>query len=79
MKKWETPEVSNLSLDKTNTVSDYIAICNWDGAVTLGLGNEEYTDPNNKPIQHPDWVWCKVHNRWHPKDHGSVATPVTGS
>ena len=44
-------------------------ICNWAGAEIFGLGNEEYADPNNKPANHPDWVWCKVHGRWHPKDH----------
>lgn len=79
MKKWETPEVSNLSLDKTANMSDYITKCTWNEAETLGVGNEDYTDPKKKPSQHPTWVWCQVHNRWHPKDHGSVATPVTGS
>lgn len=71
MKKWESPIVSELGVEKTYVESDYITICNWDGAVNLGLGNEEYIDPNNKPAQHPDWVWCKVHGRWHPKDHTS--------
>lgn len=69
MKKWEKPEVSNLSLDKTANVSDYITQCYWNGTMPAGVGNEEYTDPNNKPEQHPNWVWCKVHGRWHPKDH----------
>lgn len=69
MKKWEKPEVSNLSLDKTAVESDYITSCNWDGAMPAGVGNEDYTDPTQKPAQHPDWVWCHVHNRWHPKDH----------
>ena len=47
--------------------------------VGLGLGNEEYTDPNVQPAQHPDWVWCYKHNRWHPKNHGNNNSPVTGS
>lgn len=73
MKKWESPIVSELGIDKTFVslgTSDYITICNWDGgSETLGIGNEDYTDPNKKPSQHPDWVWCHLHNRWHPKDH----------
>ena len=69
MKKWETPMLVDLAVSGTEVVSDYITTCNWDGAVNLGLGNEEYTDPNNKPAQLPDWVWCQVHSRWHPKDH----------
>lgn len=44
-----------------------------------GLGNEDYTDPNKKPAQHPDWVWCNKHNRWHPKNHGSNDSIVSGS
>ena len=36
--------------------------------MTLELGND-YKDPNKNPDQHLDWVWCQVHNRWHPKDH----------
>ena len=74
MKKWENAVVLELGIDETFAVSDYITICNWDGAETLGLGNEEYRDPNNKPSQHPTWVWCHVHNRWHPKDHGGDGT-----
>ena len=72
MKKWEKPELCNLNFNETNTQSDYITVCNWDEAVWFakGNGNEEYRDPNNKPAQHPDWVWCHLHNRWHPKDHG---------
>ena len=71
MKKWETPELTNLSLSKTAEESDYVTVCNWNGPVTLGLGNEEYKDKENPPTeQHPDWVWCEVHKRWHPKDHG---------
>lgn len=46
-------------------------MCNWDSAVSLGIGNEEYTDQNNKPEEHPDWVWCYMHKRWHPKDHSN--------
>lgn len=79
MKKWETPEVSNLSLDKTanemgNQGIEYVDYCNFnvniDVALT-GVGKEDYTDPNKKPSQHPTWVWCHIHNRWHPKDHGN--------
>ena len=70
MKKWETPKVSNLLLDKT-AETPYVDYCNWNGAVTLGVGNQDYTDPNKKPSQHPTWVWCHLHNRWHPKDHGN--------
>lgn len=69
MKEWKKPSISNINISKTREESDYINICNWDGAVSLGLGNEEYTDPNNKPEEHPDWVWCYKHKRWHPKDH----------
>lgn len=69
MKKWENPNVLQLNLQETFVESDYITICNWTGFTTYGQGNEEYTDPNNKPAQHPDWVWCNVHKRWHPKDH----------
>ena len=71
MKKWETPMLVDLAVSGTEVVSDYITTCNWDGAVNLGLGNEEYTDPNNKPEQHPTLVWCQVHGRWHPKDHSN--------
>ena len=72
MKKWGNPILSELGIDKTFVVSDYTTICNWDGgAENLGLGNEDYTDEKNKPTLHPDWVWCKVHGRWHPKDHGN--------
>ena len=70
MKKWETPEVSNLLLDKTAAIP-YVDYCNWVGADLAGVGNEDYTNPNEKPAQHPTWVWCHVHDRWHPKDHGT--------
>lgn len=69
MKKWEIPALTNLSVSSTEEVSDYVTICNWDGSVLLD--NEDYTDPNKKPSQHPTWVWCHLHNRWHPKDHGT--------
>ena len=69
MKKWQEPEISNLKFNETKTQSDYITICNWNGNMTFGVGNGDYTDPNNKPEQHPNWVWCQVHSRWHPKDH----------
>ena len=63
MKKWETPEVSNLSLDKTANEG----FCPWDDTtMVLGVGNEDYTNPNKKPDKHPDWEWCTQHNRWHP-------------
>ena len=44
-----------------------------------GISNEDYTDQNKKPSQHPTWVWCHVHNRWHPKDHGANDSIVSGS
>lgn len=69
MKQWENPAVFELGIEKTNVVSDYIITCNWNGIMTLGTGNEEYTDPNTRPEKHPTWVWCEVHSRWHPKDH----------
>lgn len=72
MKEWKQPSIISIDICETMETSDYINICNWNGTVTFGNGNEEYTDPNKKPEQHPDWVWCHVHNRWHPKDHGSV-------
>ena len=77
MKKWETPEVSNLSLDKTAVESDYVTVCNWNEAQTLGLGNEEYRDPNNKPANHKNWVWCAVHGQWHPKVHTGEETQIS--
>lgn len=73
MKKWENPRILELSLKKTYSISDYITTCNWDGIVAYGEGNEEYTNPNTKPEQHTDWVWCNIHNKWHPKDHTSVS------
>ena len=76
MKKWESPIVSELGIDKTFGISDDITTCYWNEAETLGLGNEDYTDPNKKPSQHPTWVWCHVHNRWHPKDHGTNVDSV---
>lgn len=73
MKKkiWKDAQVIELGIEKTHLSSDYITVCNWvdNDISTTGLGNEDYTDPNKKPAQHPDWVWCKIHNRWHPKDH----------
>ena len=67
VKIWDKPQILNLSIESTYTL--YEDECYWDGSIGFGVGNEEYTDPNNKPAQHPDWVWCKVHGRWHPKDH----------
>ena len=77
-KEWSTPELRDLSVDLTSAI-EYVDYCTWNGAETLGLGNEEYTDPNVQPAQHPDWVWCYKHNRWHPKNHGNNNSPVTGS
>lgn len=71
MKKWENPNLISLGINSTNTESDYVTVCNWDGISTYGMGNEEYTNPNKKPDQHEDWVWCQVHGRWHEKDHTS--------
>lgn len=59
--------MQEIGIKSTNEL--YVDECNWDGAETVEAGNGDYTDPNNKPAQHPTWVWCKVHNRWHPKDH----------
>lgn len=74
MKKWENAVVLELGIDKTFHIGqEYIDSCDWDGVETIGLGNEEYRDPNNQPAQHPDWVWCTKHNRWHPKNHGGAA------
>lgn len=39
MKKWENPIISELSIDETFIVSDYVTYCDWNGATTLGLGN----------------------------------------
>lgn len=77
-KEWSTPELRDLSVDLTKTI-EYVDYCTWNEAETLGLGNEEYTDPTQKPVNHPDWVWCYKHNRWHPKNHGNNNSPVTGS
>ncbi|GIM27395.1 hypothetical protein CPJCM30710_00610 [Clostridium polyendosporum] len=53
MKKWSDPQIWQLGIENT-----------------AGIGNEEYPDPNNPPTtQHPDWVWCFKHARWHPKNH----------
>ena len=66
MKKWIEPNILKLGIENT-----YDEFCNWiDTGATLGLGNEDYTDPNNKPAGHEDWVWCNKHNRWHEKNHG---------
>lgn len=74
MRKWDNPNIINLNVNQTNTESDYITVCNWvdNEIVNLRGGKEDYTNPNNKPTQHPDWVWCHKHNRWHPKDHGNL-------
>ena len=71
MKEWKKPSIISIDICETMEESDYINICNWDGIEVFGVGNEEYIDPNKKPRQHPTWVWCHVHNRWHPKDHGN--------
>ena len=77
MKNWQEPEMCNLNFNETNTQSDYITLCNWNETDWFAKenGNEDYRDPNNKPAQHPNWVWCKVHGRWHPKDHTTVDQP----
>lgn len=69
MKEWKKPSIINIDISKTMDESDYITICSWNTTEVYANGNEEYTDPYNKPAKHPDWVWCYVHNRWHPKDH----------
>ena len=76
-KEWSTPELRDLSVDLTRA-TEYVDYCNWNGPVTLE-NNEDYTNPNIKPSDHPNWVWCTVHNRWHPKNHGSDNSIVTGS
>lgn len=75
MKTWQTPKFSSLSTSETEFQSDYLNICNWNEIEEYGVGNEEYTDPNNKPLKHPDWIWCQVHRRWHPKDHANGSVP----
>ena len=77
-KKWSTPELRDLSVDLTRS-TEYVDFCEWNGAEILGLGNEEYRDPNNKPSKHPNWVWCQYHGQWHPKVHGGNDTTVSGS
>ena len=69
MKKWENPEVKNLSVQ--NTIEMY---CPWQ---ELDVYKKEegctcdFTNPDKKPTdQHSDYVWCNQHNRWHPKQHG---------
>lgn len=69
IKEWKNPSLINLEIKLTNTESDYVSVCNWDEPITYGLGNDEYKDPSKKPSEHPDWVWCQVHGRWHPMDH----------
>lgn len=78
MRKWESPIVSELGIDKTFVVSDYITTCNWNEAETLDLGNQGYKDPNKKPEGHDGWVWCKVHDRWHPVHKGETNGPIDG-
>ena len=77
-KEWSTPELRDLSVDLTNAI-EYVDYCNWVPTEMVGVGNEDYTDPNKKPSKHPDWVWCHLHNRWHPKDHGVNDSTVSGS
>lgn len=64
MKKWGNPKIENLGINDTKEL--YVDECYWNGAVEFG---NEYTDPNKKPDKKPDWVWCKFHGSWHPKDH----------
>lgn len=70
MKEWKKPSIISIDICETMEESNYINICNWNGIEVFGNGNGEYNDPNKKPEQHPTWVWCKVHGRWHPMDHG---------
>lgn len=77
-KEFVKPELRDLSVNLTKDI-EYVDYCNWVGIEVIGLGNEDYTDPNKKPAQHPTWVWCHVHNRWHPKDHGANDSIVSGS
>ena len=77
-KEWGMPELRDLSVDLTNAI-EYVDYCNWVPTEMTGVCNEDYTDPNKKPSQHPTWVWCHVHNRWHPKDHGASDSTVSGS
>ena len=77
-KEFVKPELRDLSVNLTNDI-EYVDYCNWVGIEVIGLGNEDYTDPNKKPTQHSDWVWCNKHNRWHPKNHGSNDSTVSGS
>ena len=76
MKKWESPIISELGIDKT-FVTDYITSCDWNEVEICS--SDKYTDPNKKPSQHPTWVWCQVHNRWHPKNHkDEINGPIGG-
>ena len=77
-KEWSTPELRDLLVNLTNTI-EYVDYCNWVATEMAGVGNEDYTDQNKKPSQHPTWVWCNLHKRWHPKDHGANDSTVSGS
>ena len=77
-KEFVKPELRDLSVNLTNDI-EYVDYCNWVATEMAGIGNEDYTDQNKKPSQHPTWVWCHVHNRWHLKDHGANDSIVSGS
>ncbi|HAR84141.1 MAG TPA: hypothetical protein DCR69_00260 [Clostridium sp.] len=69
--EWKKPILSQLAASDTNE-TEYIDFCNWQEPMSIKFNNEDYTNPNIQPADHPDWVWCYKHNRWHPKNHGSA-------
>ena len=77
-KEFVKPELRDLSVNLTNDI-EYVDYCKWVSTEMARIGNEDYTDQNKTPSQHPTWVWCHVHNRWHPKDHGANDSIVSGS
>ena len=61
-KEWKVPELKDLSVIATNQ-EEYVDFCTW-----VDSGVDEVTGVGYKK---PELVWCKVHNKWHPKDHGN--------
>ena len=55
-KEFVKPELRDLSVNLTNDI-EYVDYCNWVSTEVIGLGNEDYTDPNKKPTQHSDWLY----------------------